>query len=113
MENFSDDAGMSKVVAIDPNANTNVINMAEKQQTYDEIIILLDQIINDRTVPKNIRKAAEDSKAVLSGTESAEVKISTTISILDEITNDPNMPMYTRTQIWNAVSMLEQKRREI
>ena len=113
MENFSDDAGMSKVVAIDPNANTNVINMAEKQQTYDEIIILLDQIINDRTVPKNIRKAAEDSKAVLSGTESAEVKISTTISILDEITNDPNMPMYTRTLIWNTVSMLEQRRREL
>jgi hypothetical protein len=115
MDKFVDDMRMNKVVAIDPNANTNVdvINMAEKQQTYDEIIILLEQIMNDRTVPKNIRKAAEDSKAILSGTESAEVKISTAISILDEITNDPNMPMYTRTQIWNAVSMLEQRRREL
>jgi len=64
-------------------------------------------------VPKNIRKAAEDSKASLQGTDADEVKISTAISILDEITNDPNMPMYTRTQIWNAVSMLEQRRREL
>jgi hypothetical protein len=114
MEKFSDEMNemnMNKVVAINP--NMNVMNMAEKQQTYDEIILLLDQIINDRTVPKNIRKAAEDSKAILSGSESGEVKISTAISILDEITNDPNMPMYTRTQIWNAVSMLEQKRREL
>jgi len=84
-----------------------------KNQTYDEIVTLLEQIMNDRTVPKNIRKAAEDSKAVLQGIDTSEVKISTAISILDEITNDPNMPMYTRTQIWNAVSMLEQKRREL
>ena len=72
---------------------------------------LLDRIMNDRTVPKNIRKAAEDSKAILNGTDSPEVKISTAIHILDEIINDPNMPMYTRTQIWNVVSMLEEKRR--
>lgn len=72
---------------------------------------ILEQIINDRTVPKNIRKAAEDSKAVLESNDAPEVKISTAIHILDEIINDPNMPMYTRTQIWNVVSMLEEKRR--
>ncbi|HKZ45204.1 MAG TPA: UPF0147 family protein [archaeon] len=74
---------------------------------------LLDRIINDRTVPKNIRKAAEDSKTILNGADSPEVKISTAIHILDEIINDPNMPMYTRTQIWNAVSILEEERREL
>lgn len=108
-----------KVIAIDPGVMAGSkerlegMEMAEKQQGYDEIIILLEQIIDDRTVPKNIRKAAEDSKIILSGADSAEVKISTAIGILDEITNDPNMPMYTRTQIWNAVSILEQKRREL
>lgn len=74
---------------------------------------LLDRIINDRTVPKNIRKAAEDSKTVLNSGDAPEVKISTAIHILDEIINDPNMPMYTRTQIWNTVSILEEKRREL
>ncbi|MBS3055166.1 MAG: UPF0147 family protein [Candidatus Aenigmarchaeota archaeon] len=75
------------------------------------VISLLEQILNDRTVPKNIRKAAEDSKDVLSTNDSDEVRISTAIHILDEIINDPNMPMYTRTKIWNAVSILEEMRR--
>ena len=79
---------------------------------YSQVIALLEQIINDRTVPKNIRKAAEDSKTVLQGNEPDEVKISTAIHNLDEITNDPNMPMYTRTRIWSVASMLEVLRRE-
>lgn len=78
------------------------------------IVNLLDQVINDRTVPKNIRKSCEDSKSALnSTTDSEEVKISTAINLLDEITNDPNMPLYARTQIWNVVSMLEQARRQL
>lgn len=79
---------------------------------YTQVVALLDQIINDRTVPKNIRKAAEDSKIVLQGTEPDEVKISTAINTLDEITNDPNMPIYARTRIWSVASMLEELRRE-
>lgn len=79
-----------------------------------QVVGMLDQIIADRTVPKNIRKAAEDSKISLTDEkQSDELKISTAIHILDEITNDPNMPLYTRTQIWNLVSMLEQLRREL
>lgn len=80
---------------------------------YTQVIALLEQIINDRTVPKNIRKAAEDSKVVLQGNDSDEVKISTAINSLDEITNDPNMPIYTRTRIWSVASMLEELRREL
>jgi len=80
----------------------------------NRVTSILEQIVNDRTVPRNIRKAVEDSKNVLTGNEQAlEVKISTAINILDEIINDPNMPMYTRTQIWSVVSILEEKRREL
>lgn len=75
------------------------------------IIIILDRIISDRTVPKNIRTAAESSKAVLNSKDPLEVTVSTAIHTLDEIINDPNIPMYTRTQIWNIVSMLEQVRK--
>lgn len=74
---------------------------------------MLDAIVNDRTVPKNIRAAAEEAKKAIDGTVSIELKISTAISLLDEIINDSNMPMYTRTQIWNIVSALEQMRRDL
>lgn len=79
----------------------------------ENVISLMDQIINDRTVPRNIRRAVEESKNALNGNDPPEVKLSTAISILDEIINDPNMPIYARTKIWNIVSMLEEMRREL
>ena len=78
------------------------------------ILQMLDQIINDRTVPRNIRKAVSDAKeSIVSGEGPLDVRISNAIFILDEITNDPNIPLYTRTQIWNIVSLLEMKKREL
>ena len=75
---------------------------------YKPIIEILDRIINDRSVPRNIREAVERAKNALNSKEEEELKINTAIVTLDEISNDPNMPLYTRTQIWNAVSLLEQ-----
>lgn len=80
---------------------------------FKEVVAILERIVNDRTVPRNIKKAAEDSKNALNSNDPPEVKISTAIHILDEIINDPNMPIYARTQIWSAVSLLEEKRREL
>jgi len=38
---------------------------------------------------------------------SLSVRAANTISLLDDITQDPNMPSYVRTQLWQAVSKLE------
>lgn len=81
----------------------------------DPIIKLLNVIVEDRVVPRNIRAAVEEAKKEL--TESSEnswdIRLSSAISTLDDIINDPNMPMYTRTQIWNVVSMLEAVKRDL
>jgi uncharacterized protein len=74
---------------------------------FEQIIPLLRQIADDRTVPRNIRTRCEESISVLSGSQDKAVKINTVISSLDEVTNDPNIPMYTRTVVWNIVSLLE------
>lgn len=74
----------------------------------EPIINLLGDILEDRLVPRNIKSAIENAKKDLENKDKdLDVKTSSAISILDEITNDPNIPMHTRTQIWNAVSMLE------
>jgi hypothetical protein len=84
-------------------------------KNLEPIIKLLTVIIEDRTVPRNIRAAAEEAKKDL--TEKTDnnwdIRLSSAISTLDEIINDPNMPIYTRTQIWNVVSMLEAAKREL
>jgi uncharacterized protein (UPF0147 family) len=79
---------------------------------YKPIIELLDRIINDKTIPKNIRAAAENAKNSLNSNDPEEVKIAAAIHALDEVSNDPNMPVYARTKIWNVVSMLELARKE-
>ena len=38
---------------------------------------------------------------------SLSVRANNTISLLDDVTQDPNMPSYVRTQLWQAVSKLE------
>jgi hypothetical protein len=79
------------------------------------IVKLLTEIIEDRTVPRNIRSVAEEAKKDLTENtdQNWDIRLSSAISLLDEIINDPNMPMYTRTQIWNIVSMLESVKRDI
>lgn len=68
---------------------------------------LLDEIGEDRTVPRNIRNMVQEAKNNLNGKQELAVRINSAISILDEVSNDSNIPTYTRTQIWNIVSMLE------
>jgi len=79
---------------------------------FEDIIPLIEQISKDRTVPRNIRTKCEESIKVLQDDkEELAIRINTVISTMDEIANDPNIPMYTRTQIWNIVSMLESKQK--
>ena len=74
----------------------------------DEINNLLDEINSDRTVPRNIRILIEQAKSDLNNAANEiAVRINSAVSILDEVSNDPNIPIYTRTQILNIVSMLE------
>ena len=73
----------------------------------DEINKLLDEINEDRTVPRNIRNLVQEAKNNLNGKQELPVRINSAISILDEVSNDSNIPIYSRTQIWNIVSMLE------
>ena len=80
---------------------------------FEQVIPLLKQIADDRSVPRNIRDKVEDSiKALQDDKEDPKVRISTAIGNLDEASNDVNIPMYTRTQIWNIVTALEALRQD-
>lgn len=73
----------------------------------EDVISLLDSIINDRGVPKNVKSSVEESLVILRNPKANNVKFAETVSILDEVTNDPNLSVYTRTVLWDAVSKLE------
>jgi len=82
--------------------------MANPEATINACIQMLQQIMEDSTIPRNIRRVADETKNVLSdNSKSIGLRAATAISIIDEISNDPNMPVHARTRIWELVSQLE------
>ena len=69
---------------------------------------LLDTITSDSTVPKNIRDVCSSSITRLNNqNERVHIRIGAAISMLDELSQDPNLPFHTRTQVWEIASLLE------
>ena len=85
--------------------------MATKEQNLEFLnnaMTTLSQIATNPSTPKNIRKNIADIIEELKSDEySVSVRAANTISSLDDITQDPNMPSYVRTSLWQAVSTLE------
>ncbi len=74
-----------------------------------EIVTFLEDIINDRGIPRNIKTNLENSMEMLNEKETTEEeKLADIISILDEASTDPNVSFHTRTLIWNTISFLEE-----
>lgn len=83
----------------------------ERYKDYEERInqalSILSAISEDKTTPRNIRQAAKDAMDALKVTnQTPAVRAAQAISLLDEVGLDTNMPPYTRTRMWNAVSLL-------
>ena len=83
-------------------------NEAQNKQAMKEAIDTLNLIVSTNSTPKTIKKSVTDLIADLVKEEnSLSVRAANTISLLDDVTQDPNMPSYVRTQLWQAVSKLE------
>jgi hypothetical protein len=81
--------------------------MASQEEKLEQVAEIMERVSEDMSVPRNIRKSAKDARKALLEGDDPIVSASSAISILDEISNDPNMPVHTRTTIWNALSVLE------
>lgn len=71
----------------------------------NEIISTLHELKEDSTINKNIRDRIEK---VISFLESdKELGVDKAIHEIEDLMENNNLPSYTRTQIWNIVSLLE------
>ena len=68
----------------------------------------LQTVMDSNITPRNIRRIAKEAITMLQdSTLSLGVRAANAISLLDEISQDPNMPSFARVTIWSAVSTLE------
>jgi len=80
----------------------------EYKKKLDQATVVLNMIADDNTTPRNIRRTAKQAAdMLLDGSLSVAARAANAIAILEDISQDPNMPMYSRTRIWNAISVLE------
>ncbi len=80
----------------------------EYEKRFKHVMSILSYISEDRTTPRNIRRSAKEAlKTLTTPGQSHAVRAVQAINILDDVSQDPNMPAYTRTRIWNIVSLLE------
>jgi uncharacterized protein len=82
--------------------------MPNPQKTIDNCVLMLQHIMEDSTIPRNIRRVADETRQLLTNdNKELGLRAAEAISKIDEISNDPNMPVHARTRIWELVSRLE------
>ena len=85
--------------------------MVKKNDGEKDVLVvaeLMESILSDTSVPRNIRKAVEEAKnKILDSNEKIDIRVTTSIYLLDDVSNDINMPSHARTEIWQIISELE------
>ena len=85
-----------------------MVSKEENKKFLDDAMSSLNQLATSPSTPRNIRKSITSLLEELKSEEySMSVRAANTTSLLDDITQDPNMPSYVRTSLWQIVSMLE------
>jgi uncharacterized protein (UPF0147 family) len=80
----------------------------ERSQRLARIVDSLDQLADDASVPRNVRRGATSAKVELAKPKVAlDVRIASAVYVLDDLANDPNLPTHGRTAIWSIISNLE------
>lgn len=84
------------------------MEVADKEEVVKRCVEMLEEILSDITVPRNLRRSTGELKdKLLNGDTSLAVRVATVISDLDELTANPNIPSHTRALVWSIASQLE------
>jgi hypothetical protein len=85
-----------------------LVDESKNEDTLKEAIRTLADVATNPSTPKMIKKSIVDLLNDLKSEEYPKsVRAANAISVLDDITQDPNMPSYVRVTLWHAVSKLE------
>ena len=86
----------------------------ENTATMQEALRSLNEVSSNIATPKTIKKNITDMVADLTnGQYSISVRAANAISMLDDVTQDPNMPSHVRVTLWQAVSKQRKYKRII
>mgnify|MGYP001774133413 CR=1 FL=1 len=84
--------------------------MQSNEDKIRMVVDLLNNLVKDPALPRNLKEACKETIDKLQDKTitSYSVKSASSISRLEEVAQDPTLPVYARTAIWRAISVLEQ-----
>ena len=81
--------------------------MFEKVDSLRQAIVFLKMLQDDSAVPKGMKEKMLSTIVVLEGVEPLMTKKNKAMAVLESLSDDPNMPSMTRTQLYSVISLLE------
>ncbi|MHA2180666.1 MAG: UPF0147 family protein [Promethearchaeota archaeon] len=78
------------------------------KSAFEEVENLLNGLLGDRGVPRNIKRVAQKGIDELHKEEDTPgVLASNVMYMVDDLSLDPNIPLHSRTTIYRIISILE------
>ncbi len=78
------------------------------EDSLNQIVEVLSELKEDQGVPRNVKTKIENTIKILEESAELSIKVNKALHELDDVVDDTNIQAYTRTQMLNIVSMLEQ-----
>lgn len=76
--------------------------------TIDTVTDRMRNIAERASIPSNVADMLEEASDILEDVDKEfSVRVNTAASLLDQISNDPNIKQHTRTEIWSLASKVE------
>ncbi|MFW9987700.1 MAG: UPF0147 family protein [Candidatus Odinarchaeota archaeon] len=80
----------------------------EEKKAFENVEYLLNGMINDRSVPRNIKRIAQRSINELHNEENTPgIRASNVMYMVDDLAQDANIPFHARTTVYRIISILE------
>ena len=84
------------------------ISREEINKRIEEAVKILNNIANNRQIPRNIRRTAEETINLLHDENlTPATRAASAIQAIENMAYDPNMPLFARMWVWKAVALLE------
>ena len=77
------------------------------QADLGEVFAALDELDEEPIVPRNVKSKIDQVRKILQEDSELSIRVNKALNELEEIASDTNMQPYTRTQVWNVISLLE------
>lgn len=83
----------------------------ENEGKIEQAMGFLNQVMASHALPKSVRKKAREAMETLEDKKTPlGIRAANAVSLLEELSRDPNVASFSRVTIWSAISTLESVR---